>query len=249
MPKSSVITSEVAEAMLESFRTAPGVALRAANQSGCHRRTAKKAWDRGLISCQDPKYHRPFEQILLEEQREVRARVEREEREASALAATAEASRRGNVHEKAIDDLTKQRSQEEQLVRNARAATIVLLNNVTNIAAGATALGQKVRSSLEAYGADQAKLTITQSKDVVGLIGRLSTSLRQLNDAGQKAMEMSRLLVGEPTHIVGIQHLQSIPMHEAKERIEAAQRAIARLDDAGLNVIDADPHSLDPELN
>lgn len=233
MGQRGVITKETAEAILQSGRTSPGNAAAAARAADCDPRTAKKAWELGLRTCPDPHYHRPFKDILLEEQAEVRARVQREQEEASRIAVATEASRRGDVQAKAIDDVTQQRAQEERLVRNARAATIVLLSNVTNIAAGATALGAKVRESLEALAADGSVLSVTQAKNVVSLVGRLATSLRQLNDAGQKSMEMSRLLAGEPGKIVGIQHLQSIPLEEAKDRVAAAQRAIAELEEEG----------------
>jgi len=239
MGRRSVITKDVAEQMLESFRTHPQNAAAAARAAGVDPRTSKKAWERGLCSCPDPRFHRPFQAIILEEQQEIRARVHREETEAAQLAAQAEASRRGGVHTQAIADVTKERAQEEHLVRDARAATIVLLNNVANMAAGATALGQKVRQSLETHASTEDVLSLNQSKMLVSLVGRLATSLRQLNDAGQKAMEMSRLLAGEPTSILGVAHLTAIPMVEAKERIAAAARAVAELEADGVAIIDA----------
>ena len=230
MGKLQVITEDRAARLLEEFRACPGSATLAARKAGFNYRTAKKAWEVGLMSCPNPQYHRPFKDIVLEEQREIRARIQREEKEASALVVTAEASRRQGVAAEVLTDVTKQRTQEEQLVRSARAATIVLLSNVTTMAAGATALGQKVRQSLEKHAKSEGDLSINQTKDVVSLVGRLATSLRQLNDAGQKAMEMSRLLAGEPTSILGIQHLTDISVEEARQRMEAADRALAEVE-------------------
>lgn len=243
------MTRDVAEKLLEAFRASPTNGAGAARTAGCHAKTGRKAWAKGLKVIGFPQYNRPFKDILAEEQVEVRARMEAAQREAQRLAAQQEAERRGGAREKALEDVTKQRSQEEALVRSARAATLVLLNNVTNIAAGATALGQKVRRSLEEHAAVAEVLTLRQAKDIVAMVGRLSTSLRQLNDAGQKAMEMSRLLVGEPTKIVGVQHLEGITMAEAKQRVEAAQRAMARLEAKGISVLDGRAASLDPDLH
>lgn len=238
MGKAAVITRDRAEGLLEEFRTRPGAATTAAKRAGFNYRTAKKAWETGLTSCPDPKYHRPFRDIVLEEQEEVRARIAREGKEASALAVTAEANRRGTVQQDAIADITEQRAQEERLVRSARAATILLLNNVTQIAAGSTALGAKVRQQLERHAGNSAELSMNQCKDLMSIIGKLGSTLRQLNDAGQKAMEMSRLLAGEPTQIIGVAHLESIPMHEAKDRIAAAQRAMAELEADGIETVE-----------
>lgn len=246
MGRVSRITQEVAEAILESFRKAPGLAQTAARASGCDRRTAKKAWDIGLRTCPDPRYHVPFRLLLADEQEEARARMANVAEASERLAVKAEAERKQNVRTVAIDDLTDERVHEAQLVRMSRDACILMLNNVTNIAAGAAALGTKVRASLKAYGAGPDPLSIREAKDVVVLTGRLSTALRQCNDAAQKSMEMTRLLLGEPTKILGVQHLENVPVDEAKRRIEAAARAVATLEDAGVQQIDGSTRATDP---
>ncbi len=195
MSRRTVITEEMAEAMLESYRSDPANAAAAARASGCDARTCKKAYSHGLKSTNNPKYLRPFTEIIADEQVEARAKLHAQEAEAQTIASQMEGARRAGVEADAHTDAAKQRAQEEQLVRNARAATIVLLNTVTNIAAGANALGTKVKASLVAQAGNTEALTVAECKGVVSLISRLGTTLRQCNDAGQKAMEMSRLLV------------------------------------------------------
>lgn len=243
MGKSPRITAEVAEVLLESFRQAPGVALRAASRAGCDPRTARKAWRTGLRAALEPRYHEPFEAILAREQDEVRARVKCEQDEALRRTAKLEAERQQGVREKVLEDQTEQRAHEEMLIRNARAATIVLLSNITQISAGVQALGGKVRGALEDRAKDPERLTLKQAKDVIGMVRGLSTGLRQCNDAALRAMEMSRLLVGEPTSITAVHHMGAIPLSEAKEQIAAAQRAVAELEREGATVIDS---SLEP---
>ncbi len=249
MGKSNVITPEVAAAILESFRTAPGRAQTAAKASGCHRRTAKKAWEHGLRTCPDPQYHVPFSILLATEQEEARARMENAAEASQRLADKAEAARKQNVRTGAIKDLTDERVHESQLVRMSRDACILMLNNVTNIAAGAAALGTKVRASLKAHGEGPDALTIKEAKDVVVLTGRLSTALRQCNDAAQKSLEMTRLLLGEPTQILGVQHLENVDIDEAKRRIAAAQRAVQTVEQAGVSQIDGSTSALDPNMH
>ena len=249
MSRRSVITEEMAEAMLESYRMAPGNASAAARASGCDVRTCRKAYSHGLKSTPTPRYSRPFQEIIADEQVEARAKLHAQEAEATSIAHQMEGERRAGVQADAHTDAAKQRAQEEQLVRNARAATIVLLNTVTNIAAGANALGAKVKASLVAQASNEEALTIAETKGVVSLISRLGTTLRQCNDAGQKAMEMSRLLVGEPTNIIGHRNLDNITVGEAQQRIAAAARAMDELEAKGIEMVDGSTHAADPSVH
>lgn len=249
MGKSNVITTEAAEALLGSFRASPGRWLSAARASGVHRKTAKKAWESGLSTCPDPKYHRPFQQIIAEEQVAARAQLAEQQERTTELTAQHEAKRQEATRTRAIDDLTTERVQETQLVRMARGSTMQVLANVAQLAQGLTALGGKVRAALEATAASPEELTLRDATQVVGLIKSMATALRQCNDAGQKVMEMTRLLVGEPTSIIGHKHLKDVSVEEARRRIDASARAMRRLDDAGIEMVDGNAHEADPKLN
>jgi hypothetical protein len=230
--------------MMGAFRTLPGNASHAARAAGVDPRTARKAWLHGLKTARDVKYHEPFREILDRERTETRARLAELEEQAAKMTHQAEAQRRQDVQLKAITDLTEERVQETQMVRLARAGTMVLLQNVTTISAGVTALGKKVRSALEARAASAEELTYREAAETVALVGKMATALRQVNDAGQKAMEMTRLLVGEPTSIVGHQHLESVSVGEARERIKAAERALVTLEEAGVQMVDGNTQAI-----
>jgi DNA-binding transcriptional regulator YdaS (Cro superfamily) len=235
--KNRVFTDERAEALLAAFRRAPGVAAAAARAAGCDPRTASKAWNVGLKThAISSHYHRPFSEILAEEQEEIRARLIREEREAERLAVEAEVRRKGVVREEAVGDLTEERKQEAQLVRQARGSAILLLNSVTQTAAGLNKLAAKVKIALEE--AAQGEVTMKEAQQIVSLMGKLTTCLRQSNDAGQRAMEMSRLLLGEPTKIIGHAHLEGISIDDARQRIAAAARALKMAEQAGFDKVD-----------
>lgn len=243
------LTREYLEALLEGFRQAPGNATRAARHAGCAVTTAGRAWKNGVKRAPWPEFHEPFRDIVAREQVEARARMVTAAEASTRLAAKEEAVRKQNVRTGAIKDLTDERVHESQLVRMSRDACILMLNNVTNIAAGAAALGNKVRASLKAHGEGPEALTIKEAKDVVVLTGRLSTALRQCNDAAQKSLEMTRLLLGEPTQILGVQHLENVDIDEAKRRIAAAQRAVQTVEQAGVSQIDGSTSALDPNMH
>lgn len=222
-------TDERAERLLEAYRRRPGVAQAAARAVGCDRRTATKAWNEGFTHRSvSPKYQRPFKDIIEDEQAEARARLQREAVEAHELAVKNEAHRRGVSQEDAIQHLTEERTQEAHLVRNARAATIVLLNTVAQISGGLNKLGGKVKGALEE--ASKGEIGMREAQSALTLMTKLTTSLRQCNDAGQRAMEMSRLLLGEPQKIIGHAHLEGVTVDEAKERVAAAARAVKALE-------------------
>jgi hypothetical protein len=239
------MTVETAEKLLAAFRTAPGRLAPAARAAGVCSDTAGHAWHKGLIVQGFPQYRRPFRELIAEEQEVARARLAGEQAEAARLAAEAEARRRGTTREKALEDVTQERVQEAQLVRAARGSTLILLHTVTNLSAGLDKLGGKVRAVLELEAAkpdDQVDVRL-----VLRLLGQLTTSLRQCNDAGQRALEMSRLLLGEPTSIVGHATVGPMTIAEARARAEALVRALDEAEAAGCTEIEGGTVG-DPQL-
>lgn len=243
------LTRDYCERLLEGYRQRPGSHTHAARLAGCHISTAKRAWRNGIKHSPWPEYQRPFQELIAEEQRAARAALADQKAREVELNAQAESARSQETRERVLEDLTEERVQETVLVRKARGATIVLLQNVGNVAAGVTALGVKVREALETRAAAPEALTLREASQVAGLIKQMATALRQANDAGQKAMEMTRLLVGEPTSIVGHKHLESVPTDEAAKRIEASARAMRRLQEKGIETVDGNAHADDPAFN
>lgn len=236
--KSLRIDNDRAAALLQAFRRRPGVAAPAARAAGCDRRTAAKAWSKGFQRKGIKElYRRPFKDILAEEQEEIRARIQADETAAEKLATAVEVQRRGVARTDAIEDLTEERVQEAQLVRQARAGTIILLTTVTQTAAGLNKLAAKIKVALEE--AAEGEVGMKEAQQAMGLMAKLTTSLRQCNDAGQRAMEMSRLLLGEPQRIIGHAHLESLTMAEARARVAAAQRALTTAEKAGSTEVEA----------
>lgn len=241
------ITKEYAEAILQAFRERPGVATHAAQRAGCSVKTARRYWRNGLTRSPWPEYRIPIRDIVEKEQAIARSQMAGAQEDVARMAAERDAARMQAVREQAQKDATDTRVQEASMVRLARSSAIVLLNNLTQVAAGAASLGKKVRHSLELLGEGDEPLTMRDASNLTGMIGKLSTALRQCNDAAQKSMEMERLLLGEPGKILGIQRLDEVSVEEAKKRVEAAQRAIKRLEEKGVSQLDGRP--VDPDLH
>jgi len=244
------ISSEQAEQMLQSFRERPGIASAAAKAAGVDPRTAKMAWDKGLRGCYDEKYHTPFRERINQERIEARARMETEEKNAAELAAKLEAERRAEVLKNAQKDATDSRVQEATMVRMARSGVIVLLNTLAQVSAGASTVGKKVRTSLEEIGNDPSReLTLKETVSLTQMLNRLTTALRQANDAAQKAMEMERLLLGEPTNITAHVQLEPVTAEEAREKIAQVERTLRTLEAEGVKTVDGSAASTDPTFN
>jgi len=239
----------MAERVLNAFRERPGIPYYAAKTTGVDIRTAQKAWREGLRTCDNPKFHAPFQEIVEREQVEARARLEREQQEISKRTIDQEVARRAKNVEEAQLDATESRAQESRLVRGARANVTVLLQSLARTNAALAKISARVQRSLEKLGDDPADLTIQESATVVQLLNKLSTATRQAVDAGQKIMEMERLLLGEPTSITAHIHADPISLMEAREKLEAAQRTIATLAEDGVRVIDGNPASLDASFS
>ena len=135
------------------------------------------------------------------------------------------------------------------MVRMARQGAVALLHTVGQVSAGATVAAKKVRATLERIGNDpNEELTLHQAANVATIVNRLTTAMRQATQAAQTAMEMERLILGEPGTIIGHMHvdLEPVTVIEAREKLEAVRRAIGTLEAEDIAVLDDRPH--DPSL-
>lgn len=244
MPKRP-ITKELFCKLVESYRQAPENYHRAAELAGCDPRTAKRAWELGFSWAREESgARRPIREIIGEEQELARARLEEERQAAARRAADDEQKKKAEVREKAARDATDARVQEAQLVRLARTASLQLLGTLTRVSTGAAKVGEHIAraldelASLDPVTKQPKKLTPLEMASMTRLMNSLTTSLRQANEAASRAMEMERVLLGEPTSIVGHVHVE-LNLEEAADRIAVAQRAIERARNKG--IIDAVP--------
>ena len=237
------ITQEQAAGLLASYRAAPGNVTGAATAAGVDRRTARKAWEIGWPHAPDHLaiIRKPIKDTLAEEQEYMRAELAKAHERAQVLEAELEAKRRSEQRVLAMADVTENRKAEAQLVRLARGSTIQALATLANVSQGVAKVGAQVKAALEAMAVvDPATgqpraMTMGEAANAMRILAGVTTCLRQANDAGARAMEMERLLLGEPTSIVGHQHsFGPISLDEAAARIERARVMIDRARERGV---------------
>lgn len=219
-----IVTDEQYNRLIEAFRTAPSHYSEAGRAAGISAHTARKCFHEGY-----PKYgKKAIADILREEQEHARAKLAEMEAQAERTAIELDALRKADAKLKAVDDVTESRVQEAQMIRMGRSAATNLLMVLTNLSKGTTRIGERIQRTLEAMGSDETPLSPLEVTNMTRLVSNLSLALRQTHEAASRAMEMERLLLGEPSKIVGITHLEDVTVDEAQRRIDAANRALAR---------------------
>lgn len=229
---SHVIPEEVYQKLVEGFRISPGNYAGAAQFAGVNPRTAKAYWENGLPQKGRP----PIAESIRLEQEHARARLQELQLETERLAAEIEARRRADDKSKALEDVNQSRVQEAQMIRMARGAATGLLVTLTSLSKGAARIGGKVQKGLEEMAQDPKPLSPGEMVNLTRLVQNLTGSLRQANDAAARAMEMERLLLGEPTSIIGHMHLADATQEEAERRINAALKALERAKARGITL-------------
>jgi len=202
----------------------------AAKEARTDWRTAKRAWHLGWPGrVFSPLYAgQPMKEIVEQEQVVARGRMKELEAETARLQAALESRRKADLTDKARNDATESRVAEGQMVRLARGAATQLLGTLMRQAAGASKIGARIQQELDKMASDTVRLlTPADVERMVRMTATLTGSLRQINDAAARSMEMERMLLGEPTKIIGIQ-LQDMTTEEAERRVAAASRALSK---------------------
>jgi hypothetical protein len=220
--------------LLEAYRIRPGAYRHAAKQTGVAEPTARRYWLFGHPDAPDIR-KRPIQDVLKEEQETARARLVELQDKTEQLQLEIEAQRRAAASAAALKDSTDTRVAEAQLIRLARGATTGVLVSLTGLTKGLSSLSKRVAVSLEELGklTDAAgnalpSLSLGEMDRAVTLVRDVTSAIRAANEAGKQAMEMERLLLGEPTSHVQHHHLVEVTVDEAERRMAAGQRALER---------------------
>lgn len=217
----------------------PGQFAPAARIAGVSPKTAEKAWRRGWPG----QGLAPIETIIAEEQRAARALIEQQRKAALA--------KEQLEKENARKDAELALQQEGQMVRLGRAATLQLTANTAVLAQQVgkmrEALEQRFALELQKmqlWTEYEASLLTPNPKPkpvldkpalhldhLLHLLNRTGDYTGKVLDNARKVMEMERLILGEPTNIIGLANASSqasreISLEEADIRREAANRAI-----------------------
>ena len=218
------------EALVEAYRDHPGNHSHAARAAGVQRRTAKHAWDKGYP--QRPFGVKPISVLIDEEQRVASSRVQLEEEQIE-IDEQRRALEEEKQSEAARQAAISAKQEEGALVHVARLATIRTLAASLPLVdpKGTNGLGivlNRLGNSLVALAAKEGDLTIKEQGHLSSMLRRYASTIRELTQAGQAAIDMQRVLLGEPNKIIGVQTDYDTAPLEDLVRLTGLQEAILK---------------------
>jgi hypothetical protein len=241
-----VISRTVWQALVDAYRSCPGSVAHAAKAAQVARATARKAWFFGLRAAPEG-CREPIMAILEREQVTARARLEDERVKQAAIEAEHNRVRRQAEEEKARRDATDARVQEARIVRMARGSAGNLMASLGKMTEGVDKLCAQLNTQLNMWAQPRlnaegqpVKMSAVELRTTTQFLATLSTAVRQVNEAGAKAIEMERVLLGEPTHIVGVQNVSAMTYADMERTVRLGMLAVERAKARGL-VVDATP--------
>ena len=224
--------------LVEAFREDPGNVKGTARRVGVTPKTAKRAWEKGYPS-RGAWGAKPIKQLMQEERELAASKLQHEQdrQELEEDRALLEAERdREAMRQRAIDT----RAQEGKLVSASRALISAAFGSAMTLARteGLTHLLSRLGNSMAALATQDGDLTAKQASDAMILLRRYSTTLRELTEAGRTAMEMERLYLGEPTHVIGVvQDLDTMPLDDLVKLAGYQDGLLQRAANRGLVVL------------
>lgn len=240
----SIISRTIYDKLLEHFREFPGAKAAAARSAGVSRATGSRAWDLGWPDRQLP----AIKDVIQEEM--ILARSRRASAMEIGAAAFAQSPAGSSIpsgpgaadmiRSIAKDDATAARAQEGQMVKLSRANTIALMSATARLTSAAIDKAKDLEGKLRT---NEVPLTPPQ---VVKFISSCAYLTKTAAEAAKLGIEMERLLLGEPTEIVGID-VRHMTLDDAARTIEVASRALARARDRGVVAAELSDDSPDGE--
>jgi len=217
------ITAERVDRLLESYRMQPSNVSRAAVSAEVTRKTARRAWNTGWPSAGIP----PMKETVHREQVAARAALLEVEQERVRARAEAEADRAWREAERAREDIVRARKAEAELVRAERGNILALIGVTSRVLRGAVKRAADLeRLVAEGKDVDGRPLTVKEQIDV---LWKLSRVMRQASEAAAVVFKLERVLLAEPTEIVGTVDLESMSAAEMIADIQRAFEAAMRI--------------------
>lgn len=243
----SLVGRSTYEALLAEFREHPGNVSRAGRAAGVARGTARRAWHEGWPSRQLP----AIRDVLDEERLLARSR-----RQAAVyLAGSAEAglppgtsdSGGGDAGEDlagpplaglrttgveaarmlAKDDAVAAREAEASMVKLSRANTVALMSATARLLSAGIEKSRELETKLRTGAVKLEPAQVTRFVSTLAYLTRNAAEAAKIN------LEMERIILGEPTEIVGVD-VRNMGLEDAARTIELASRALARARKRGL---------------
>lgn len=221
--------TELYERALDFYRQHPGDYSECGRQLGITYNTASRYWNIGYLRLNLD----PIKDVIEREKHLSRARVAQLEQQVKETEQEveerilAQASNNETFErEKARNDAIKARAAEGLLVRYARDNVIQLLESskaqLTAFNESREILIKKIKFEMQDMSA----------KECADLMWRIAISSRAATESGMKALQMERLLLGQPMEIIGVKNQDDLTEEQAIERLgdlaEVAERARKR---------------------
>lgn len=209
--------------LLECYREHPANVAKASEAAGVEVRIARKAWGSGWNGS-----YPSIQSTLLDEEVQARARIERDGAQRAQAVRYAAIQEDVDRVKAAQAQAIKARTEEGQLVTFARANVLLCLNASSRLVSALGTVGDKVGQLVT-----QGNITADQ---YTRLLRATAMTVHASVKAGQTAMEMERLLLGEPTKILGLQGVGTTrdqaeavrELEEVLESLKAAEEAPSR---------------------
>jgi hypothetical protein len=230
-----LFTREQYDLCVEAFREQSGNASHAGRKAGCTPHTARRAWrlgwpDRGWL---------PIKDLVANEQEAARAARQKSmadmEAETAQRARDAQAIQTDSLtsqlekeiadREKAREDAIKTRAEEAQMIRGLRGDVGMMLAIIGQGLRGGLDSGKRIRKALET-GMDKNGQVLSLKEEVELSIGLAKFSAVAIKGV-KVAIEAERLLMGEPTEILGLT-MNQLTDEDAVHVLEVGQRAVER---------------------
>jgi hypothetical protein len=148
---------------------------------------------------------------IVEEQQQARARVELERREVAAF--------RSEVPELAQQDAVAARARQGVAARGL----LDLVEDARKIGERVVRHGGRLAEVLEARGVDGMSAT-----EALVALTRSATYLRSLGESVERAIRLERLVLGEPSEIISVQHVPTTA--ETREELERLKRDLESME-------------------
>ena len=227
--RDSIINRAKFSQMVEAYREIPGDAQYCAKQAGVSRPTAVKAWEEGW-----PHRGWPPIRTILEEEK-ILARATRAATQAMVweqplpeLQEKIQSGFAAEVAERmAKDDAIAVRAREGEMVNLSRENTIALMQTTSKLIQGAF---EKAGELMVTIKADDCPMT---GSEVVKLVTNVAYLTKTAAEAAKMTMEMERLLMGQPTEIVGLD-VRNMSLEDAARTIQLSMQAYERIRARGL---------------
>jgi hypothetical protein len=214
------IPDNLYDALTEAFRRNPGNITQAAEIVGVSRATARRAWAVGY-----PRVNRPaIQRVITDEQIAARASMADEHARQAALDLEDRRRTQRENSRKAREDLARTRKQEAELVRAQRGNVAALVGITGHALRGMIEQARILEGELRA-GKDSSNGQVLSLPQRMRAMDTLARIVQRASEAAAEVVRMERLLLGEPTEIVGT----TATLEEVVREFEATSRAVQRV--------------------